>query len=341
MDAWWKGILDSLVMGMLVPGLMISIGTKWHNGGPNLPIVRQPSEETVQKTVQETPQEIVSQKMKLLAGSGSVEQMELEDYVTSVLLGEMPGTFELEALKAQAVVARTVVCRAMYTGGKHGQGAVCTQSSCCQAFVTEEEYLNQGGAEETIEKMRTAANQTAGQILTYGEAPIEATYFSCSGGRTEDAVAVWGTELSYLKSVESPGEEEAAHYRDEQRFSGEDFSDKLGLSLTGDPAGWFGKTTYTAGGGVDTMQIGDSIFRGTELRTRLGLRSTAFTVAIEGGEIVITTQGFGHRVGMSQYGANAMASDGYSYQQILEHYYSGTTLDQWDGCEKRIANHGE
>ena len=251
--------------------------------------------------------------------------------MTSVLLGEVPGTFEAEALKAQAVVARTVVCRAMYTGGKHGQGAVCTESSCCQAFVTVEEYLQQGGTEETIEKMRNAAKQTAGQILTYGDAPIEATYFSCSGGRTEDAVAVWGTEFSYLKSVESPGEEEAAHYRDEQRFSGETFSDKLGLSLTGDPAGWFGKTTYTAGGGVDTMQIGGATFRGTELRSRLGLRSTAFSIATEDGQIVITTKGFGHRVGMSQYGANAMASDGYSYQQILEHYYSGTTLDRWDG----------
>ena len=327
MDAWWKGILDSLVMGMLVPGLMISIGTKWHERNPNLDIVQQPSEETVCETVQE----IVSQKMKLLASSGNVEQMEMEDYVASVLLGEVPGTFEMEALKAQAVVARTVVCRAMYTGGKHGQGAVCTESSCCQAFVTEEEYRKQGGTEETIEKMRNAANQTAGQILTYGDAPIEATYFSCSGGRTEDAVAVWGTEFSYLKSVESPGEEEAAHYRDEQRFSGEAFSDKLGLRLTGDPAGWFGKTTYTAGGGVDTMQIGGATFRGTELRSRLGLRSTAFSIATEDGQIVITTRGFGHRVGMSQYGANAMASDGYSYQQILEHYYSGTTLDRWDG----------
>ena len=327
MDAWWKGILESLVMGMLVPGLMLSIGTKWHDRNPNLDIVQQPSEETVQKTAQET----VSQKMKLLASSGDVEQMEMEDYVVSVLLGEVPGTFESEALKAQAVVARTVVCRAMYTGGKHGQGAVCTESSCCQAFVTVEEYLQQGGTEETIEKMRNAANQTAGQILTYEDAPIEATYFSCSGGRTEDAVAVWGTEFSYLKSVESPGEEEAAHYRDEQRFSGEAFSDKLGLSLTGDPAGWFGKTTYTAGGGVDTMQIGGATFRGTELRSRLGLRSTAFSIATEDGQIVITTRGFGHRVGMSQYGANAMASDGYSYQQILEHYYSGTTLDRWDG----------
>ena len=327
MEAWWKGILDSLVMGMLVPGLMLSIGMRWHDRNPNLDIVQQSSEETVQEMDRGT----VSQKIKLLAGNGNVEQMEMEDYVVSVLLGEVPGSFETAALKAQAVVARTVACRAMYTGGKHGQGAVCMESSCCQAFVTEEEYLKQGGTEETIAKMRNAAYQTAGQILTHGDAPIEATYFSCSGGRTEDAVAVWGTEFSYLKSVESPGEEEAAHYRDEQRFSGEAFSDKLGLSLTGDPAGWFGKTTYTAGGGVDTMQIGGTTFRGTELRSRLGLRSTAFSIATEDGQIVITTKGFGHRVGMSQYGANAMASDGDSYQQILEHYYSGTTLDRWNG----------
>lgn len=323
MEAWWKGILDSLVMGMLIPGLMLSVGMKWKDRSPNLDIVQQPSEETLQDTV--------SQKIKLLAENGTVEEMEMEAYVASVLLGEVPGSFEMEALKAQAVVARTVACRAMYTGGKHGQGAVCKESSCCQAFVTEEEYRQRGGVEETIEKMRNAAHQTAGQILTYDELPIEATYFSCSGGRTEDAVAVWGTDVSYLKSVESPGEEEATHYRDEQRFSGEVFSDKLGLSLTGDPAGWFGKTTYTAGGGVDTMQIGTSTFRGTELRSRLGLRSTAFSVAVEDGQIVITTKGFGHRVGMSQYGANAMAFDGYTYQQILEHYYSGATLNRWDG----------
>ena len=327
MDTWWKGILDSLVMGMLVPGLMLSIGTKWHDKSQDLDILQQPSEETVQ----ETAPKYVSPKIKLLTGSGNAEQLELEDYVVSVLLGEVPGTFEAEALKAQAVVARTVVCRAMYTGGKHGQGAVCAESSCCQAFVTEEEYLNQGGTEETIDKMKNAAMQTSGEILTYGDAPIEATYFSCSGGRTEDAVAVWGTEFSYLKSVESPGEEEAAHYRDEQRFSGEVLSDKLGLNLTGDPAGWFGKITYTAGGGVDTMQIGDTTFRGTELRSRLGLRSTAFSVATEGADVVITTKGFGHRVGMSQYGANAMASEGDTYEQILEHYYTGTALKSWNG----------
>ena len=323
MESWWRGILDSLVMGMVIPGLMLCVGIKWNDANPNPDMLLRPTEETVEEAAPQT--------MRLLSPDGNPEEMDMETYVTSVLLGEVPGSFEMEALKAQAVVARTVACRAMSTGGKHGNGAVCTESSCCQAFLTAEEYLRKGGAEETVEKMTAAARQTAGQILTYENLPIEATYFSCSGGRTEDAVAVWGTDLPYLRSVESPGEEDAAHYRDEQCFSGTVFLDKLGLQLTGDPAGWIGKTSYTAGGGVDTMQIGGVSFRGKDLRSRLGLRSTAFSIDVRNGEIVITTKGFGHRVGMSQYGAEAMALEGSHYQQILEHYYFGTILSQWEG----------
>ena len=188
METWWKGILDSMVMGILVPGLMLSIGIKWNNRNPDPEIVQPPAEETVQESV---PQKII-----LLAKNGKTEEMEMEEYVTSVLLGEVPGSFEMEALKAQAVVARTVACRAMCTGGKHGQGAVCTESSCCQAFIPAEEYLRQGGSEQTLEKMTDAAHQTAGQILTYDELPIESTYFSCIWGRSEDAVAVLVTEFS-------------------------------------------------------------------------------------------------------------------------------------------------
>lgn len=323
MESWWKGILDSLVMGMVVPGLMLCIGIKWNDANPNPDMVQQPWEETVEEAAPQT--------MRLLSSDGNLEEMNMETYVSYVLLGEVPGSFEMEALKAQAVVARTVACRAMSTGGKHGNGAVCTESSCCQAFVTAEEYIQKGGNRETVDKMEAAAHQTAGQILTYETVPIEATYFSCSGGRTEDAVAVWGTDLPYLRSVESPGEEDAAHYRDEQCFSIEAFQDKLGLRLTGDSTGWIGKTSYTAGGGVDTIQIGGTSFQGKELRSRLGLRSTAFSIDVQNGEIVITTKGFGHRVGMSQYGAEAMALEGKSYQQILEHYYTGTILSQWEG----------
>ena len=163
------------------------------------------------------------------------------------------------------------------------------------------------------------------QVLTYENALIEATYFSCSGGSTEDAVAVWGNAYPYLKAVDSPGEEHAAHYTDTVTFTPLQFQSALGVILSGTPENWFGPVTYTEGGGVDTMQIGKTIYKGTELRQKLSLRSTAFTVSV-GEYITITTEGDGHRVGMSQYGADAMAAAGKDYREILAHYYPGTEL---------------
>ena len=129
--------------------------------------------------------------------------------------------------------------------------------------------------------------------------------------------------------MDSPGEEEAAHYQDTVTFSPEVFCARLGLALTGEPESWFGEVTYTDGGGVDTMVIGEKAFRGTQLRSLLGLRSTAFSVDIDGdGNIRITTRGYGHRVGMSQYGADAMAVAGAEYGEILAHYYPGTSLER-------------
>ena len=139
MESWWRGILDSLVMGMVIPGLMRCVGIKWNDANPNPDMLLQPTEETVEEPVPQT--------MRLLSPDGNPEEMDMETYVTSVLLGEVPGSFEMEALKAQAVVARTVACRAMSTGGKHGNGVVCTESSCCQAFLTAEEYIQKGGTQ--------------------------------------------------------------------------------------------------------------------------------------------------------------------------------------------------
>jgi stage II sporulation protein D len=189
--------------------------------------------------------------------------------------------------------------------------------------------LENGGKQSAVEKARAAANDTTGHVLTYNGALIEATYFSCSGGRTEDALAVWGTDVPYLKAVDSPGEENAKWYTDRVRFSAAEFATRLQLVLTGSPSGWFGPVTRTSGGGVDTMEIGGVIFKGTELRQRLGLRSTAFSVTVVGELIYVSTKGYGHRVGMSQYGADAMALNGYGYTQILEHYYPGTVLESY------------
>ena len=257
--------------------------------------------------------------------AGNLQQMDLREYLVGVVLAEMPASFESEALKAQAVVARTYTRKRM-EGGKHGQAAVCMDSGCCQGWRSWEDYLAQGGKPSAVEKVRAAVANTDGLVLRYEGRLIDATYFSCSGGVTEDAVAVWGQDVPYLKSVQSPGEEEAPRFTDRISFSAAEFAGKLGLSAAGDPGSWFGTVTYTAGGGVETMVIRGKSFSGTQLRSKLGLRSTAFEIRVSGDKITVTTRGFGHRVGMSQYGAQAMAQSGSSFSEILAHYYTGTEL---------------
>ena len=197
---------------------------------------------------------------------------------------------------------------------------------CCQGFRSGEDYLREGGRQASVDKVRAAVEDTDGMVLEYGGSLIDATYFSCSGGVTEDAVAVWGQDVPYLQSVQSPGEESAPRYRDSISFSAAEFAEKLGLAADGDPSGWFGPVTRTEGGGVEAMTVRGKTFTGTQLRSKLGLRSTAFEVAVSGRTITITTRGFGHRVGMSQYGAQAMAKEGSSCAEILAHYYTGAEL---------------
>lgn len=259
-----------------------------------------------------------------------VLEMELEDYVLCVVLAEMPVDFEAEALKAQAVVARTYTCRKLEEP-KHNTADVCTDPSCCQAYMEPGDFLNSGGTEESIQKVNDAVMSTAGEVILYQGELIEATYFSCSGGKTEDAAAVWGSDVPYLQSVSSPGEEKASHYTDTVRFSSTEFCDRLGVALSGNPGAWIENIAYTEGGGVDSIVLQGNTFSGTELRQKLGLRSTAFVITAAGDTVTVTTKGFGHRVGMSQYGAEAMAVKGSTYEEILKHYYTGTSLSNLFG----------
>ena len=310
----WKDILISVWMGMVVPWMILNFAASL------LPEeTPQPSLET-EPQVQETTAE-VPLPMLLRQEDGTTVEMDMDAYLVRVVLAEMPADFEPEALKAQAVVARTYTLKAYTTGGKHGDGSICTDPGCCQAYITEEDYLAKGGTEESVAKIRAAVEETSGYVLIYEGALIEATYFSCSGGTTEDAAAVWGTEYPYLQSVESPGEEDAAHYMDTVTYSAQRLAALLGISSP-----TVGEVTYTDGGGVDTMELGGVVFPGTKLRQLLGLRSTAFILTAEGDTIIITTRGYGHRVGMSQYGADAMAVNGSGYAEILAHYYQGTEL---------------
>lgn len=315
-----RPFLRKLSTGILLPVLLLVVAILMGQARPVAdPTPTEPSDPT--KAERGTP-------ILTVVSENEVRTMQLDGYLVGVLLGEMPATFETEALRAQAVAARTYALRQAIDGEKHGKNAVCTDSNCCQAFFDPLDYIAVGGSEWAVERMEQAVHDTKDQVLLYDGKLIEATYFSCAGGATEDAVAVWGEEYPYLQSVPSLGEEEALYYTDTQTFSAEEFQKALGIRLEGAVEKWFGQPTYTSGGGVDTLPICGIPYRGTTLRSLLGLRSTAFTVSVEAGQIVFHTKGSGHRVGMSQYGANAMAKAGKNHRQILTYYYTDIEIVQ-------------
>lgn len=318
MRSIWREILMSVFMAMILPGILLN----W-----KVEEEAKPENVEFQPISPQQPVNRVRLTMKLRRSDGSVEEMDMDTYLVGVVLAEMPSTFDLEAKKAQAVAARTFARKAFVTGGKHGDGSVCAEAGCCQAWLTAEKYLQMGGSEKALAQARAAVDATSGYVLTYAGALIEATYFSCSGGSTEDAVAVWGAEYPYLISVDSPGEEHAVHHTDAVPFTKQELEERLGVKLSGQPEHWFHSASYTQGGGVESIVVSGKTFSGTELRSLLGLRSTAFTVEATGEGVTITTRGFGHRVGLSQYGADAMASSGSSFEEILAHYYPGTSLE--------------
>lgn len=253
--------------------------------------------------------------------SGGVEELSLDRYLAGVLLAEMPAEFPEEALAAQAVAARTFALR-QAQAHKHEDADICADPSCCQGYADGEDG-------EALRRVEAAVAQTDGLVVTYDGTLIDATFFSCSGGRTEAAVAVWGGDIPYLQSVESPGEEK--RYTETVTLSAEDFAETLlsahpEANLAGSPESWFGACTYSEGGGIDTAFIGGAAVRGTELRRLFGLRSTDMRIAAGTDTVEITTDGFGHRVGMSQYGAKAMAERGAGFSEILTHYYQGAQV---------------
>lgn len=317
-------ILTAILMGIVVPTILLNIAVYLHKDQKQEPDTTDPQDQTMQE-----PESNSEVWIPVLLNDGKRVDMVLDDYLTGVVLAEMPSSFEPEAQKAQAVVARTYALRRLESGGKHTDGAVCTDPACCQGYLDPETFLQRGGEKSSLEKVNRCVRETSGQVLLYNGRLIEATYFSCSGGSTEDAVAVWGTDIPYLRATESPGEENAAHYSDTVYFTADNFQAALGEDLPGRPTEWFGTVSYTSGNGVAAMEIGGKVYTGTQLRSTLGLRSTAFTVTPTADGVTITTRGFGHRVGMSQYGADAMAVNGSDYRQILQYYYTGTELAEY------------
>ncbi|WP_037373105.1 stage II sporulation protein D [Anaerovorax odorimutans] len=272
--------------------------------------------------------------------SGETEKIEFEEYVKGVVAGEMPSTFEMEALKAQAVAARTYALSKIMRSGDSGNPAqhpsapICDDTHC-QVYrdlkelkkLKSEEWMKTGWPR--IEK---AVESTRGEVMYYQGNLVEQPLFhSSSGGRTENSEDVFVSAVPYLRSVDSPYESEASHKSDVTSFTLSDFKNKIQKAYSDKSFGTVNKNTIaiisrSEGGRVTDIQIGNVTLTGRNIRDTLGLTSANFNISYDSNNIVFTTTGYGHGVGMSQWGANGMAKSGYDYKEILTHYYSGVDI---------------
>ncbi len=273
----------------------------------------------------------------------TTEDVPVEEYVTRVVASEMPSEFEMEALKAQALAARTYIVRFLIsdTDAKLPNGADVTDTVEHQVYKSDEELRTAWGQEyhNKMEKIKTAVAQTQGQIITYNDAPITPAFFSTSNGYTENAEKYWENELPYLKSVESPWDEsESPKFYDQKIFTKQQVNEKLGTALGS--ASPDIKLKRTKSQRVEEMVIESESFSGREVREKLGLQSSDFTVTERNDHFVFTTKGYGHGVGMSQYGANGMAKEGKSYNEIIRYYYKGAEVATVDQAAPKLVEKG-
>ena len=277
------------------------------------------------------------QTIKLLhSGSGQIEELPIDEYLYGVVSSEMPANYEVEALKAQAIVARTyTIYQIMNNSGKHPGADICDNSSCCQAWISKDERLSKWAPEEAESnwnKIVDAVNSTSGKIITYQNKPINAFFHSNSGGKTESSLNIWGgIDYPYLKSVETAGEEGYTQYSSEAKFTKEELLNKLkekyeDCEIDYSQENCIQIIEYTTSGRVKTIKFGNKEIAGTEARTILGLRSTNFTFTISGDEIIFSVIGYGHGVGMSQTGADALAKSGSNCEEIIKHFYTDVEI---------------
>lgn len=268
----------------------------------------------------------------LLFGDEPVE-INVYDYLVGVLAAEMPASFEPEALKAQAVAARSYLERALRVGSKHENADICADSACCQAYITTDKMReNWGDAYEScLERIQSAVSETDGEYLAYDGEPVLAAFHSSSAGKTESSAEIWNA-LPYLVSVDSPEtESDVPNYISSLELSELDFRDTIlhlrpDADMTGEAACWLGDIERNDSGRVVSVCVGGVSISGEELRSLFSLRSTAFEIEYKDGVFRFTVTGYGHGVGMSQYGANVMARQGADYREILEHYYPGAAV---------------
>ena len=275
--------------------------------------------------------------LNVLVG-GKLQQMDMGTYLLGVVRAEMPASFEPEALKAQAAAARTYTLYKMANGGSpnHPEADACDDITCCQAYKTYADAAAGWGDEAAAyeAKVRAAVEATDGQCILYEGRPVLAVFHSSSAGATQDAADVWSASLPYLRSVETPEDEEAVPgYRSTVSFQAAQLKELLRAALPeaelgGSPSNWFTNIRQQPNGTVTALTVGGVAVGGNQLRTILDLRSACFTISFDGDMVLFSVTGYGHGVGMSQYGANVLAAGGMSYREILAWYYTGASVER-------------
>lgn len=266
--------------------------------------------------------------------TNEVEEVEIDKYLCNVVAAEMPVDFEKEALKAQAIVARTYTIYKI-NNRKHDNADICDDSTCCQAWVDKEERFKrwESDVENKWNKIEQCVDETKGKIITYQNQPINAFFHSNSGGKTELPTDVWGgnSSIPYLQVVETAGEEGYKQYSSEVEITNQELLDKLkqkysDIQIDFSNAEDIKILEYTSSGRVKTIKFGNHNLSGTEVRSLLSLKSTNFEIEKQEEKIKFIVKGYGHGVGMSQTGADSMAKSGSTAEEIIKHFYTGVEL---------------
>lgn len=270
------------------------------------------------------------------ASTNTIEEINLEEYLYGVVSAEMPASYNVEALKAQAIVARTYTIYKMRTvQGKHGEASICDSSTCCQAWISKDNRLSkwdESERETNWNKIVDAVNSTKGKIIIYDGQPINAFFHSNSGGTTEIPLNVWGgSGYPYLQSVQTSGEDMYLQYQSEVSLTKEEVVEKLkqnypDVEINFELEDAICIKEYTESGRVKTIAFGNVNLSGVEARTLFGLKSANFTVSMSEGIVKFSVIGYGHGVGMSQTGADSLAKQGKSCEEIICHFYTGVEV---------------
>ncbi|WNF37303.1 stage II sporulation protein D [Bacillaceae bacterium IKA-2] len=334
-----------IIIGAILSSVILFIPTMLvlaFQGNETEEIVTSAAVQTANTTFTEVTQEPENATVAVFRTKASVtEETDFEDYIIGVIASEMPADFSLEALKAQALTARTYILKMMLnpTDTNLPEGAIVSDTIMHQVYTNDLELREKWGNDYDwkMERISGAVQATRNQVITYEGAPITATFFSTSNGYTENSEDYWPNAIPYLRSVESPWDLNSPRYTAEKTISAQQFYEALGVKLPGD--GTVGQiSARTDSGRVATVQINGQTFTGRQIREKLDLDSSDFQWKQSGNSVVIKTKGWGHGVGMSQYGADGMAKDGKNYQEIIKHYYNGVEISSIEPFLEKLTS---